>query len=662
MPVQLSAFPVQYEQNPLKQIITTGEKFEAMIRWLKSRKRIVVDYETSGIAWFQHAAYCGVGFAGWDESGRVWNAYVPVRHHTAMPQLSEELIAPAIKDLLADPAIEKVGHNIKFEDHFSRKEGWRIVGPRYDTMIAARLYNDNAPLKLEKRAELDLGITDAMAWNHALTVEVAKLARANGMKIEEYRWRYGYSEVDPVLCGIYCCTDTDHTAKLRDHYEAWGVSRHYPRIWPTEMRLTEVLCGMEQAGMRVDVPYLQLVRERARAARDRLQDRIHQLMGGYKFNIGSDDDLRSTLYHVLGLRWEKRTKGNQLAVDREVLEGFADSIEVCKLILAWRDADKIDTTYTTSIIGLLDANHFVHGNLKSVGTNTGRLSCEDPNYQNLPTDDDARSLEATGKKIEDGGQDPWSIRRGFPVRDKDWVRVFLDYSQVELRVLAYYSRDPILVDTYLTGGDVHERTAREIGAKLGIEAIPRRIAKVINFGLSYCMSEKGVAANTKITVEEAAVFLQAFFQRYAGISTFRQELWAKARREGCQWSNIFGRTRRLPDLTSEVFWKRKRAERQMIGSAIQGTAAELTKESLVRLADCFAAEKIPALLVNTVHDEIQIDCPRECLALVVKRSKQLMEAFPEFQPIPIIADPAVTDRTWADKQDYEESANGNQPA
>jgi len=658
MAVQLSAFPIEYERNPLKQIVTTGEKFEAMIRWLKSRKRIVVDYETSGIAWFQHATYCGIGLAGWDEQGRIWNAYVPVRHRTGSPQLSSELIAPAIKDLLGDPTIEKVGHNIKFEDHFSRKEGWRIVGPRYDTMVAARLYDDNAPLKLEKRAELDLGIKAAMAWNTTLNVEVAKLARANGMKIEDYKWRYGYSEVDPVLCGIYCCTDTDHCAKLRDHYEQWGVSRYYSRIWPTEMRLTEVLCDMEQNGMPIDVPYLQGVREQVRAAKESLEVRIHQLMGGYRFNVGSDDELRSTLYHVMGLRWEKRTKGNQLAVDREVLEGFSAVSEVCRLILEWRDAEKIDSTYTTSILELLDSRNLLHSNFQSVGASTGRTSCKSPNFQNMSNDDEARALAATGKKLKAGGRDPWSIRRAFCGRGQNWVRVLCDFSQIELRVLAYYSRDPIMVDAYITGEDLHDRTAKEVGALLGHEC-ERRVAKITNFGISYGLSEKGLAAQAKISEADASIFMRAFFQRYAGITAFRQELCAKARREGNQWSSLFGRTRRIPDLASDVFWKRKRAERQMIGSAIQGTAAELTKESLVRIADWLVAEKIPALLVNTVHDEIQIDTPRECLTQVVKNCKRLMEAFPEFHPIPIIAESSVSFQTWADKVPYkEESANG----
>ena len=152
--------------------------------------------------------------------------------------------------------------------------------------------------------------------------------------------------------------------------------------------------------------------------------------------------------------------------------------------------------------------------------------------------------------------------------------------------------------------------------------------------------------------------MAAFNASYRGVGTFRQELWAQARRQHNQWSNIFGRTRRVWDLQSEEFWKAKRAERQMIGSAIQGTAAELTKESLVRLDDWIKESGVPALLVNTVHDEIQIDCPRECLPTVVAEVKRRMEAFPEFAPIPIIVDADWTNKTWADKHEYEESDHG----
>lgn len=661
MAIQLSAFPVEYPNDPAKQIITTPERFERLMRWLETRKEFVIDYETSGLAWFRHAYICGIGLASWDDNGQIWNAYIPVRHQTAMQQLPMSVVGPAVQKLLEDETKCKIGHNIKFEDHFSRKEGWRILGPRYDTMVGARLYNDNDKfLKLEKRAESDLGIADAMHWNHALNAEVTKLAQANGMKIEDYKSKYGYSEVDPNLCGIYCCTDTSHTAQLKDCYERWGVSRHFARIWKTEMRLTSVLCDMEQSGMPIDVEYLKGVKVQVQKAKEILEKRIHEAMGGYKFNIASDDELRNTMWHVMGLRWEKQTKGQQYAVDREVLEGFADTNLVCKLILDWRDADKIDTTYTSSILDLLDDKNYVHANFMQVGTNTGRLSCAAPNMQNFASDDEDRAVAYTGKKLKEGGTDPWSIRRAFPVRGPTWARLIWDYQQIELKILAYYSRDSIMCDAFIKREDIHDRTAKEIGALLGREC-PRRIAKIVAFGLNYCMSNQGLSRQAKIPLEEASLFLEAFFQRYAGIPTFRNELWAQSRRNGGHWRNLFGRIRRLPDLQSLEFWKRKRAERQMIGSAIQGTAAELTKESLVRISDFFESEKVPAMLVTTIHDEIQVDTPRECLPQVVCAVKKLMENFPEFEPIPITVDTSVIYTNWADKKPYKEESDNGQP-
>jgi len=658
MALQLSAFPATYPDDPAKQLITTVARFEQLIRWLQTRKAIVVDFETSGLAWFKHAQIVGVGLASWDDSGHIWNAYIPVRHRTAGPQLSMSVVGPAVQKLLADPTTLKVGHNIKFEDHFARKEGWQILGPRYDTMVGARLYDDNERfLKLEKRAETDLGIKDAMRWNHLLNEEIHRLARANRMGIEDYKFKYGYSEVDPNLCGIYCCTDTSHTAQLHDLYERWGVSTHFSRIWQTEMRLTSVLCDMEQVGMLIDTEYLTGVRAQVRQAKEVLEKQLIEAMGGYRFNVASDDELRSTLWHVLGFRWDKKTQGDQYSVDSEVLESFADSSLVCRLILDWRNADKIDTTYTTSILEKLDDKNYLHGDLKQVGTSTGRLASANPNLQNFVADDDDRALAATGKRLKEGGRDPWSIRRAFVVADQGrWARVICDYAQIELKVLAHYSKDPIMCEAFIKGEDIHDRTAAEVGQLLGREC-PRRVAKVVAFGLSYGMSEKGLATQAKISEDDAASFLGAFFQRYKGIPAFRNELYAQARRDQCQWRNLFGRVRRIPDLKAPEFWKARRAERQLIGSAIQGTAAELTKESLVRISDFFSAEKLPAFLVTTIHDEIQVDTPRECLPEVVKAVKRLMENFPEFAPIPITAEASVTWTNWADKRPYKEETN-----
>jgi DNA polymerase-1 len=288
-----------------------------------------------------------------------------------------------------------------------------------------------------------------------------------------------------------------------------------------------------------------------------------------------------------------------------------------------------------------DHSHVVGG---IVTHNTGRMSSSDPNLQNFSQDNDERALSNSGKSLKDGGVDPWSVRRAFIVESPRKPRLIIDYSQIELRVLAYYSKDPIMVDNYLKGGDIHKRTAEEVG-------VTRRVAKVINFGLSYCLTAQGMARQVGISVPEAEHFMEKFFKQYAGISSFREYFWDKVRRNNGQFSNCFGRTRRVSQINSGKQWERGRAERQAIGTLVQGTAAELTKEALVRIDDWLVAAKIPACLTSTVHDELWIDSDVECVAEVGRNAKRLMEDFPEFDPIPITVSGSYTMTNWAEKKE-----------
>lgn len=650
MGVQLTAFPVEYPPDPNKQVVRTGERFERLLRFLESRSAFVLDYETSGLRYFRGARAVGVGLASWDDQGRLWNAYVPFRHATGEPQLDLSIVGPALKRLLANDAL-KIGHNIKFEDHFSRAEGWQLLGPRYDTMVAGRLHDENRGASLDVRAREDLGDIQASYWVGELNQALRDLARFNRMGIQAYKEQYGYSEVAIALLGRYCCTDTDQTGRLYTWYEQRRISTGHGRIWKTEMRLTDVLCTMEENGLPIDVPYLREVQRLVVAAREDIGLRMQQMLGGMAFNPGSDPAVRSLLQDYFGIKLEKETAKHQAAVDQEVLEGLAESNYLCRLLLQWREAEKIASTYTESLLKTLDVSDVMHGNFQSVGTNTGRLSCREPNQQNFPTDDDARAVQHSGKKLEDGGIDPWSVQRAFVVRP-GMRRLFFDYSQVELRMLTYYSHDPVMWDAYLRNQDIHARTASEIGAVARREC-PRRVAKMVNFGLSYGLSASGLSRRAKVSLADATLFMDAFFQRYVGIPRFRQWLCTYARQHGCEFTNIFGRTRHVPLLNASVPNLVKRAERQLIGSVIQGTAAELTKESLVRLDDWIKAERLPVLLVNTVHDEIQIDCPVEYEGFVVRGVKQIMERFAEFDPIPIIVDASVTSTSWASKRKYE---------
>jgi DNA polymerase I len=648
LPIQTSPISYWPAGDANKKIVVDGEAFEAMLRHLRSGPVLTVDYETSGLAWYAHARSCGVALATCDpRSGQIWNYYVPYRHETAEPQLDFAVVSPAIGELLADERLIKVCHNIKFEDHFSRKEGWRLGGPRYDTMLAGHLYDENMALGLEARAEHVLGHRDSRYWDHQMQREVLRLARAHRMGIGEYKTRFGYSQTPINLCGTYACYDTQYTTELYLTYERWGVSRRYPRLWSTEMELAECLCDMEEEGLPLDIEYLENLRDSLGGVKAGLEDQIRSVLGSDMFALGSDDELRHYLTKTMHLPLWKKTRKGQLSVDKEALDEFQDRAPVLRLLLEWREADKLENTYTTSLLEKVDHAGVIHPDFQQVGTNTGRLSCRMPNFQNQPTDNDRRAKAHSGKKVKDGGVDPWSIRRAFVVR-RDGARViprlFFDYSQIELRTMAFYSRDVTMTNVYLTGGDIHDEVSKEVGCD-------RRTAKAINFGLNYCLTSVGLSRQAGLTPEEAESFMDRFFKRFPGVPRLREELWAQMRADPqCSFTNLFGRTRRIPMLQSPQSWEQGRAERQAIGSLIQGTAAELTKESIVRVSKFLKENKLPAKLVNTVHDEIQLDCEPECLAVVVLGVKRLMEAYPEFQPIPVVVDGEYTMKSWADKQ------------
>jgi DNA polymerase-1 len=317
------------------------------------------------------------------------------------------------------------------------------------------------------------------------------------------------------------------------------------------------------------------------------------------------------------------------------------------LVLDWREANKIASTYTESILDKLDGQGVLHTSFQQVGTNTGRLSCRDPNLQNIAGDSDARAIVATGKPLEEGGEDPWSVRRAFYVPEGE-VGIYVDYSQIELRVLADYSQDPILLDAYRTGQDIHTRTATEVYGSG--EKKYRKRAKVANFGLSYGLSAKGFARQLKVSLEEAEHFYRVFEERYAGIPKLRRAVIDTARLYGGLIMNKWGRHRRVRDILSDDGFERGKAERRLIGSLIQGTAAELTKESIVRIARELKRRGLRTRLRLTIHDDIQAMGPREEFAEVVMIMKAEMERYPEFS-VPIVADVEYSVTHWAAKQE-----------
>lgn len=647
MPVQINPCLVYTTGYPDKHLVMDMPTFQRMVHFLRESPALVWDFETSGLDWFKSSRACGIGLGGWKTDGTLDLYYVPFRHATGEKQLAVEQIGPSIKELLGDPNKLKIAHNMKFDEHFANEEGWEIAGPRYDTMIAARLYDENRKAGLKIRAVQDLGRADAQLYEKRINEEVYRLAKAHGMPVADYRNAFGYSQINIPLCGTYCCFDLEFTAHLHLFYEAAGISRLYSRIWQTEMELIGVLTRMEARGMAIDTEYLETLRDALGGILASLEDSIWHQLGGFQFNLSSDAELREVLMKRLGIRLSKLTKKGQFAVDKEVLSQHVDAHPVLRQIIDWREAEKLRSTYTNSILMRLDANLTLHPDYQQVGTFTGRLSCMNPNFQNQPSDSDDRAQKFSGKSLEEGGRDPWSIRRAYVVGKPGWVRLYFDYSQIELRVLAYYSGDPVMVGAYVNGEDIHERTSLEVfGTK---EKAKRRPSKVINFGLSYCMTAKGYSVQTGIPLNEAEKHLAKFFQRYHGIMTFRNKFWDEVRRRGGYFQNIFGRPRKIKTINSSDEIDRTKAERRAIATIIQGTAAELTKESLVKVDRFLRERNLPAYIVATVHDEIQIDCRISVMTEVSRGVKAIMEDFSMFSPIPIIVDCEYSTTSWADK-------------
>lgn len=646
---QTRAFSTVQQVDPFHRVVRTVDELGQAIRFLSAQPLVAVDTETSGLAWMRHARPCGISMSAWGEHGRPQCFYFPYAHQTGERQLPREAVVQACGQVLHNPNITKVLHHLKFDEHQLHKDGLKIIGPRRDTMIEAHLWDENSKVGLKERAATDLNDPRAHAFESILDREVTRLAKEARMGKNEFRDRYGYARVDTALCGTYAAWDVDFTLRLAAFYDSHGVRQFYKGVYDTEMDLTRVLFDMEEIGVPVDADYFRRLGATLQTEMEVLKRKMRDMLGDSEFNPGSDDEVIHVLTRRLGLKLTKLTEKGRIAVDKEVLEEF-DEVPLCVLIQEYRDAAKIHGTYAVGLVERLGDDGLLHGDYQQVGTNTGRLSCKDPNMQNLVGDSDKRALAATGKKVEDGGKDPWSIKRGFINRPGGYVSGYFDYSQIELRVLAAYSRDRLMVDAYANDEDVHSLTAMQVfGAK---DKASRKKAKTINFGLMYMMGPGGYSRKAKVTFDQAKLDMARFFERFPDIGKFRDDFFAACQRNGNTFVNWFGRPRRIPNLSSSDKWERKRAQRQAIGSLIQGTAAELTKVSLVRIWKWEQQARSGTLICQTIHDDIRLDMPAAYTREIVRTVVPLMEDFQQFRPIPILTDAKWSSTDWGEKRDF----------
>src|SRR3954471_23630766 len=511
--------------------------------------------------------------------------YVPTGHRALgdAPSLALDAVLDVLKPLLEDAGVAKIGHDLKFDAIVLARHGVRLLGLDFDTMIASYLVDatrSNYPLE-----ELAL----EHASYKALTEEDVCGKGVKALSLGDI----------PVEAALdFACERADLAGQLAPILRAMLDKEQLTEVYRSlELPLIPVLMAIEQAGVRVDTAALAVQSRQVDLELNRLMKRIHELAGG-EFNINSPKQLAEVLFDRMGLPVIKRTGTSRApSTAVEVLEELALTHELPRLILDWRGMMKLKGTYIDALPVLVNPDTGrVHTSFNQAVAATGRLSSSDPNLQNIPI------RTELGREI-----------RGAFVADRGNVLISADYSQIELRVLAHLSEDPVLVAAFREGADFHERTALKIfGADSGRDPHQlRSIAKMVNYALLYGKSAFTLSKDIGVTPEAAQEFIDAYFAGFPRVRGFIDRTLDEGRASGVV-RTMFGRRRLVPELTSRNFQVRSASERMAVNMPIQGSAADILKKAMIDVhAGLPRVAGGRARMILTVHNELLFETPKE---------------------------------------------------
>ena len=454
--------------------------------------------------------------------------------------------------------------------------------------------------------------------NNYFDISVAKYL-VDGVPVDSIKDVFFDDEIKFIATKIYKFY-TEYNQKIIDEKLQFLFNQ-------VEIPLVKVLFDMENYGFKVDQEILLSLKQKYNLELENLEKEIYNL-AGVKFNINSPKQLGEILYDKLGLYSKTKKKKSTSA---ENLEEIKNEHEIVPYILRYRKVAKFLSTYISGLYPHIDKNDFIHTYFKQTLTTTGRLSSVEPNLQNIPI----RSEESR------------EIRSMFVASSKDSVLVDADYSQIELRLLAHLSQDPVFVDAFNKNEDIHTKTACTVfGVQENmVTKEMRRMAKVVNFGIIYGISEYGLADDLKISPREARVFINNFYEKHPAVKKFMDNAILSAKETG-EARTLFGRKRKMFDINSSNFMIRSRAERASQNMPLQGTAADIIKIAMVNTYNALKEKGLRAKLIMQVHDELIIDSPIEELDEVKKLLKQQMENAYKLI-VPLVVDIASSYR-WSD--------------
>ena len=593
-------------------LVDTEEKLDELAGLLSRSPRISVDTETTSKRPML-AELVGMSFAV--KEGTAY--YLPVGHrHTGDMFVAENLNLPResvlkkLRPILESEEVAKVGQNIKYDYIVLRNAGIEMRGIAGDAMLADYLLSPSA-------YEHGLDVLSMKHLGH-------KMMSYKEITTDEDGRRCDMAEVAPARVAIYAAEDADIALRLvnilEPRLEEHSLKKLYDEV---EIPLISVLADMEMAGIRIDVPFLQNLSVDLKGKLDEIEARIYELAGGERFNIASPKQLSTILFDKLGLPTQKRTKTGY-STDSSVLKTLARIHDLPAQILKYRELSKLIGTYVDALPALVNPKTGrIHPTFQQAVTSTGRLSCRDPNLQNIPV----------------RGEMGREIRKAFIPADGN-VILSADYSQIELRVMAHISGDQNLVNAFEEGKDVHSWTASLIFGipQEEVTSAQRRMAKVINFGVIYGMTAWGVSDRLGVDFREAKGFIDAYFERFPGVKEYMETAPKRAEELGYV-ETILGRRRYFPEL-KEGGQSKRFAQRAAINTPIQGSAADLIKLAMLKIFSKLNREGMRTKMISTVHDELLFDVPREELEAVRALVKEIMEHAFDLD-VPLVVDIGV---------------------
>ena len=601
--------PSTKESSTIYTIVDTTEKLNELMEEISSVETLAIDTETTSTE-ARHAELVGISLS--TSPGKGW--YIPVGHIGQGEQLTLSQVSAKLQPILASPQITKIAHNSKYDLTVLLRHGMEIENLSFDTMIAAYLLGEKS-----------LGLKQ-LAFNK-LGLEMAAITDIIGTGSKQI----SMANVDIAKAANYACADADISFRLCQLLKPKLLKEGLQNLFDeVEMPLVPILHQMEENGIALDTDLLAQMSEDLAQEINKTESEVYAWLG-HEFNLNSSQQLGNVLFKELKLPPSRRTKSGY-STDAAVLESLRGTHPLVGYVIDYRQLSKLKSTYVDALPSLVDPNTGrVHTSFNQTVTATGRLSSSNPNLQNIPIRTDI------GRKI----------RQAFIAPGDGYILIAADYSQVELRVLAYLSQDTNLLSAFANDEDIHASTAAQVFNVASKEVTPekRRIAKVVNFGVIYGMSDYGLQQATSLSRQEAADFIESYFAKYSRVKEYLDFTKQQAIEKGYV-RTVLNRRRYIPEINSSNYQVRQAAERMSINMPVQGTAADIIKLAMIKIQNQLNEHNLKSKMILQVHDELLFEVPEEEIETITQLVQEIMPSAMEIG-IPLKVD-MKSGRSWGE--------------